>query len=127
VRTWRDAGYPHEAYPAIAEILGHAVEGDGPAAPLRYLRAAQLRALETYWFLRLVEGTPRVAALYERLFATNRERMEAFGIHRPALMDVVLDEGYGTDEVTIDPASGEPVAVRITDMLGEEILVVESR
>ncbi len=94
VRTWRETGYPHETYPAIAEILGHAVEGDGPAAPLRYLRAAQLRAIETYWYLRLVEGTPRVAALYERLFATNRERMEAFGIHRPALMDVVLDEGY---------------------------------
>ena len=33
----------------------------------------------------------------------------------------------GTYEVAVDAASSEPVAVRITDMLGEEILVVEPR
>lgn len=33
----------------------------------------------------------------------------------------------GTYEVEVDAASPEPVAVRITDMLGEEILVVEPR
>ncbi len=63
VREWRDAGYAHERHPAIAEILGYAIDGDGPQAPLRYLRAAQLRALETYWFLRLVTHTPRIEAL----------------------------------------------------------------
>ena len=29
----------------------------------RFLRAPQLRALETYWYLRLVEGTPHVLDL----------------------------------------------------------------
>ncbi len=33
----------------------------------------------------------------------------------------------GTYEVAVDAASSEPVAVRITDMLGEEILVLEPR
>ena len=33
----------------------------------------------------------------------------------------------GTYEVAVDAASADPVAVRITDMLGEEILVVEGR
>jgi hypothetical protein len=36
---------------------------------LRYLRQAQLRALETYWYLRLVEGTPHVFELYQRYYA----------------------------------------------------------
>jgi len=35
VREWREAGYPHEPYPAIVEILGFAIDGDGPQAPLR--------------------------------------------------------------------------------------------
>lgn len=33
----------------------------------------------------------------------------------------------GTYEVAADAASPDPVAVRITDMLGEEILVLEPR
>jgi hypothetical protein len=49
VRPWREAGYPDDRHPAIAEILGYATGGDGAEAQLRYLRAAQFRALETYW------------------------------------------------------------------------------
>ena len=41
VAEWRDAGYPHDRYPANSEILGFAVEGE-PPSQLRYLRAAQL-------------------------------------------------------------------------------------
>ena len=66
VNTWRDAGYPCGEYQAVAEILQFAVE-DGDAGQLRYLRRAQLRALETYWYLRLVLDTPRIPALYEIL------------------------------------------------------------
>ena len=54
VDAWRAGGYPHERFPSIAEILGYALEGD-PPTQLRFLRAAQFRALETYWYLRLVE------------------------------------------------------------------------
>lgn len=94
VRAWRDAGYPHDDYPAIAEILGYAVDGEGPDAPLRYLRAAQLRALETYWYLRLVERTPRIADLYERMFDRTAERMTALALDRPELTALALDVGY---------------------------------
>ena len=64
VAGWRDGGYQSDRFPAIAEILGYAFEDD-EARQLRYLRAAQFRALETYWYLRLVEGTPHVADLRE--------------------------------------------------------------
>lgn len=202
VREWRDAGYPHDRYPAIAEILGFAIDGDGPQAPLRYLRAAQLRALETYWYLRLVAHTPRIEALYRDLFPDTSDRLAALGLGAPVLKDIALNIGYegllerirtddalvhahrleaqretltldypswilalamgagktvligaidpsydgsvfevgmldvparkrdlveGTYEVAVDAASSEPVAVRITDMLGEEILVLEPR
>ena len=62
VDAWRDAGLPSDV-PALAEILAFAVEGVEPGEPwprtgrLRYLRAAQLRAPETYWYLRVVERT----------------------------------------------------------------------
>lgn len=57
VATWRETGYASDRFPAIAEILGYAFEDDGRRHS-RFLRAAQFRALETYWYLRLVEGTP---------------------------------------------------------------------
>lgn len=65
VSGWRTTGYPHNSFPAIAEILLHARNEDGSS---RSLREPQIRALETYWYLRLVEGTPHVADLYERCF-----------------------------------------------------------
>jgi hypothetical protein len=74
VAEWRDAGYHHDQFPAVGEILQYAVEGEEEGSPypqsgtLRFLRALQLRALEAYWYLRVVEGTPHVADLYRRLF-----------------------------------------------------------
>ena len=44
-------------------------------APL--LRAAQFRAVETYWYLRLVEGTPHIADLYCDLFPSITDRLVA--------------------------------------------------
>ncbi|MBI3747811.1 MAG: DEAD/DEAH box helicase family protein [Chloroflexi bacterium] len=75
VGAWRDAGYPSDV-PALGEILEHATEGgnDGPSH-LRYLRAAQLRALETYWYLRVVERTPPIPELYRRLFPSTSTRI----------------------------------------------------
>ena len=71
VDAWCEAGYPSDS-PALAEILDYAVEDVEPGAPwprsgrLRFLRAAQLRALETYWYLRVVEqsrGRARTAPI----------------------------------------------------------------
>lgn len=62
------------------------------AAP-RFLRAPQLRALETYWYLRLVEGTSRVLDLYRRFYPTATEFLEALGLGQPQLQRMALDEG----------------------------------
>lgn len=62
---WRKNNYPLDDFPAIGEILTWADEPEG--AGFR-LRAPQLRALETYWFLRLVKGTPKIFDLYEHYF-----------------------------------------------------------
>lgn len=67
---WRRANFQHEAYPAIAEILGWAAEPEGAGF---CLRAPQLRALEVYWFLRLVEGTPKIADLYRKYYPPDEE------------------------------------------------------
>jgi len=56
VAGWRSAGYPSEENPAVGEILDYGID-DQTGYP-RFLRSAQLLALETYWYLRLVEHTP---------------------------------------------------------------------
>jgi len=88
---WRTAGYPHERLPAIAEILLHARNEDGFS---RYLREPQIRALETYWYLLLVEGTPHIADLYERCFQQVSDRLTALGLDQPAIKDLALSEGF---------------------------------
>lgn len=98
VAGWRTEGYPTDRFPAIAEILQFATEDhDGAAAgtgTLRYLRAAQLRALETYWYLRLIEGTPRIPDLYRTLFPTTSERLAALGLAKDVFKNIALDAGY---------------------------------
>jgi len=99
VDAWREEGYPSDI-PALAEILDFAVEGVEGGEPwprsgqLRFLRAAQLRALETYWYLRVVERTPTIPDLYRRLFPTTSERLAALGLDAPALTTLALDVGY---------------------------------
>lgn len=98
--AWREDGYPHDAFPAAGEILQYAIQGEEPEAPfpqsgeLRFLRAPQLRALEAYWYLRLVESTPHITDFYRRLFSSTAERLAALGLDTPALKDLALDVGY---------------------------------
>lgn len=65
---WSSRAYPYEEYPAIAEILQWSASPDGSGFQLR---PPQLRALEAYWFLRLVEQTPRIFDLYKKYFPTD--------------------------------------------------------
>src|SRR4030065_469842 len=58
--------FPSVESPPIAEIFEWA--SDAESGALRFLRRPQLRALETYWYLRLIEGTPHIFTLYQRLF-----------------------------------------------------------
>ncbi len=80
VDAWRSQNYPCDDYPAIQEILEYATE-DTQTGQLRYLRRAQLRALETYWYLRLVLGTPKTPQLYELLFEDLPDRLDAMGVN----------------------------------------------
>ena len=91
VDGWRSAGYPHGDHPIIAEILDWATDSETGAT--RFLRRPQIRALETYWYLRLVEGTPRIFDLYKKLSPRPRELREAFGLTQDAIRDFVEDEG----------------------------------
>ena len=53
VQAWRVAGYPSDI-PEIAELLGFQKDNDGR---MRFLRKAQLEALEVYFYLRTALGT----------------------------------------------------------------------
>jgi len=80
VSRWRSEHYPCEPYPAIAEILEWATNPDVSAFRLR---GPQLRALETYWYLRLVLGTPQISELYKSIFNPEDDPdvfLQAFGI-----------------------------------------------
>jgi type III restriction enzyme len=91
VAAWRENGYPTEDYPAIAEILDYATLPEGGG--LRFLRVAQLRALETYWYLRLVENTPHIFDLYRRYYSRPIDLLAALGLDRDEIKDFVLNEG----------------------------------
>jgi len=92
VDAWRAQNYSCNSFPAIREILEFAYE-DGESGQLRYLRRAQFRALETYWYLRLVLGTPRIPDLYAMLFASKKDRRQAMGLTHPDIVSFIADEG----------------------------------
>ena len=55
-QQWTQESYPCDEFPAISEILQY--QFDSETGALRFLRKPQIRALEIYWYLRLVENTP---------------------------------------------------------------------
>jgi len=91
VAAWREDGYPTEDYPAIGEILDYATLPE--SGNLRFLRRAQLRALETYWYLRLEEGTPHIFDLYQRYYPKPLDLLAALGLDRDDIKDFVVNEG----------------------------------
>ena len=98
VDAWRTARYDCPDFPAIREILDFAIE-DPATGQLRYLRHAQFRALETYWYLRLVLNTPRIPDLYATLFPKPKERREAMGLTAREIVDMIA-ANHGPDGVT---------------------------
>lgn len=90
-RRWREAGYPCEEYPVIGELLDYQV--DAETGGCRYLRVPQLRALEVYWYLRLVKGTPHVFDLYRDLYPRPAELLEVLGLAHDEIRNYVLNEG----------------------------------
>lgn len=90
VDQWRADGYPSSGYPAIEEIFEWARDPDTGA--LRFLRTPQLRALETYWYLRLVEDTPHIFTLYQKLFPKPLELLKALGLATPDITKLLVGE-----------------------------------
>ncbi len=86
---WKTAGFAHETYPAIAEILDYQADSDSGA--LRFLRPPQLRALEVYWWLRLRAETPRIPDLYRSCFTNPKELRESLGLTSPAIKEFLID------------------------------------
>lgn len=85
VDEWRDSGYPCENFPAITEILEYQVESEEASEGTRvdtwrFLREPQMRALETYWYLRLIQSTPHISDLYAEVFPSTSARRNAFGL-----------------------------------------------
>lgn len=119
VAGWRASGYAHDAHPAIAEILHFARHEDGVP---RYLREPQIRALETYWYLRLEEGTARIENLYLGLFQ-GREVLQALGIGGEEMPAPPSMRGARSSSST----ASRPMTTSSGIMLGEEVLVALNR
>ncbi|PIZ26865.1 MAG: restriction endonuclease subunit R, partial [Chloroflexi bacterium CG_4_10_14_0_8_um_filter_46_9] len=65
VAEWGKSNYTSD-YPVISEIFNY--NQNPETQNLSYLRKAQFEALETYWYLRLVEKTPHIFDLYKKYF-----------------------------------------------------------
>ncbi len=93
VAEWRTGNYSYPNFPSISEILEFAT--DNPTnGRYRYLRSAQFKALEIYWYLSLVEKTPKIPQLYERLYPKARGRREAMGRTSDEIRDYLEDESW---------------------------------
>jgi len=88
VDDWRRKNYAHAEYDIISEILEWAKSPEGEGFRLR---PPQLRALETYWYLRLVRDTPHIFDLYQNYFGSRKELLEALGIPSAAFEQVDYD------------------------------------
>jgi len=90
VAAWREQHYLSEDYPTIGEILDYATLPE--TGNLRFLRRAQRRALETYWYLRVIEGTPHIFDLYQRYFPRPLDLLTALGLGQDEIKNFVLNE-----------------------------------
>ncbi len=98
VKEWRENNYQCD-YPSIREIFEYNFL-DAENQKLRYLRKAQFEALETYWYLRLVEKTPRIFDLYKKYFQ-GEDLLNALNIHltEEDLRKIAFSNGGGIETV----------------------------
>lgn len=95
VTSWKKESFPCDDYPAIAEILEFQTSQPEPGGPIesRYLRSAQIEALTTYWYLRLVSGTLSILDLYQTVHTSKSEIRKALGLNSEAIRDIIDDIG----------------------------------
>lgn len=100
VEKWRTQNYVCTDYPTVAEILEYQIDLESGAR--RFLRSPQIAALETYWYLRIVENTPHIFDLYKQCYTKKTERMDALSVPRSALDAVDLDFDEMWDRIRTD-------------------------
>ncbi len=98
VKKWREDNYKSD-YPIISEIFEYNFL-DTENQNLRYLRKAQFEALETYWYLRLVENTPHIFDLYKKYFQ-GKKLLDALNIKltKDDLEKIAFSNGGGIETV----------------------------
>jgi len=98
VKEWRENNYKSN-FPAIREIFEYNFL-DTESQNLRYLRKAQFEALETYWYLRIVENTPHIFDLYKKYFQ-GENLLDALNIRLTEgdLRKILFSNGGGIDTV----------------------------
>ncbi|MCX7943330.1 MAG: hypothetical protein N2746_02320, partial [Deltaproteobacteria bacterium] len=90
VEEWRKGGYQSN-FPILYEIMEF--NYDPKKNDLRFLRKAQFEALETYWYLRLVENTPHIFDLYKKIYSDPVELFKALNISIPQDLIKIMDQG----------------------------------
>lgn len=92
IQEWRNDNYKCSEYPEITEILNYNKSESGD---LRYLRAPQFEAIETYLYIRFVLKTPHTIDLFKKLFENNNIALfDSLGIkhiNKDANDDVNID------------------------------------
>lgn len=114
--AWREAGYPCEQYPVIGEVLDW--QTDPQTGGLRYLRTAELRALEVCWYLRAVMGTPHVFETVAKVISLARESTCL------VLPQTITSEAIAPN--LLQSSGHEDLAVRVAEYLLETLAEVTS-
>jgi len=99
VSTWGRKNYTGHDFLVLTEILDWAKKPDGSGF---VLRPPQIKALETYWYLRLVRKTPNVFELYKGVFHNKSDLLKAFGVPPPAFELVDYDESELWRRIKVD-------------------------
>ncbi len=101
ITQWRTSNYSHSEYSVIGEILERAKSPEGSGFTLRQ---SQIRALETYWYLRLQYNTPHIFDLYKKIFTKKTELHAVLGIPDNAVKDVDYDDDELWNKIKTDDA-----------------------
>jgi len=97
VTFWKKADYPCDAFPVISEILEYQTTQAEPGASVesRFLRSAQIDALTSYWYLRLIKKTPTMLDLYKSVYPKPSDLRKSLGLTSNAIRDII-------DDLTLD-------------------------
>jgi len=91
VNEWELNSFANPEYPAIEEILEYAY--DTETLSPRYLRIPQIKAIQTYWYLRLIKKTPHIIELYKETFTTS-DLIKALGLNTQEIRDFIFDNSF---------------------------------